>query len=143
MFFQQQPQSIFKDCYKHLIIFLCVMICILDAYAQDSKITYNYQEYNAKSGFYGKGIGAFYQDSLGFMWFGGDGGLYRHDGINIKQMLNYKDTLGVGPLSYPGINCIIEDESGLFWISAKKYLIKFNPKTLDYKVFTIIISIIQ
>jgi signal transduction histidine kinase/class 3 adenylate cyclase/ligand-binding sensor domain-containing protein len=113
------------------------MVLSLDGYAQDPKITFNYREYNTKNDFYGTNIGAFYQDSLGFMWFGCGSGLYRHDGVKIKPMLIFEDTLEYRGGYGPAIRCIIEGDSGLFWFNYQKNLVKFNPETLDYKVIPI------
>ena len=111
------------------------MALILDASAQDSKVTYNYHEYNSKNDFYGTNIGTFYQDSLGFMWFGCEGGLYLHDGVKIEEMLNFADTLGYTGQRNPAIQCIIEDEQGYFWFGYFYTLIKFDPATLKYKSY--------
>ena len=35
------------------------------------------------------------------------------------------------------VHRIEEDEKGLFWITTNKGLVHFNPKTLEFKVYTI------
>jgi len=135
MFFQLQPSSVIKYCFLQFIIFLILIILIilsLNVSAQDSKITFNYREYNPKNDFYGRNIGAFYQDGFGFMWFGCEGGLYRHDGNRIKQMVNFEDTLGYSGVRGPVIQHIIEGDSGYFWFGYKNYLIQFNPELRKY-----------
>ena len=135
MFFPWQSRSFFKDFCQFLIILLIISMGSYNAFPQSFVNTYIYKEYNPINDFYGRNIGAFYQDSLGFMWFGCESGLYRHDGARVKKIIDFEDELGYRPDRGPAIRCIIEGDSGYFWFSYFRNLIKFNPATYEYTAF--------
>jgi hypothetical protein len=71
-----------------------------------------------------------YQDSRGFMWFGGDGGLLRFDGINCK---NYSVDPN-DPNSLKGIHVmkILEDKNGNLWIATDAALNCYHRSTDNF-----------
>lgn len=71
------------------------------------------------------------QDSQGFMWFGTSNGLYRYDGVNLKQYVNnFKNNKSISD-NY--IQKIIEDRQGNLWIGTRNGLNLYN---IDYNNFT-------
>jgi len=75
-----------------------------------------------------------YQDSRGFMWFGGDGGLLRFDGINYKNYsVNSRD-----PNSLKGIHIlkILEDKDGNLWMGTDAALNCYHRKRDDFTSYT-------
>lgn len=72
---------------------------------------------------------AIFQDSLGFMWFGGWNGLYRYDGANFKPILLSTLENGV-KTSVPLANIIkiFEDSRQLLWIGTTTGIAIYNQK---------------
>ena len=66
------------------------------------------------------------QDRRGFMWFGGENGLYRYDGYNIVY---YKDPPGCTncPHFYP-VYDIVEDNQGMLWTISFKGITLYDPE---------------
>jgi len=126
MFFQIHTQSVFKDCYKYLIIFLYVNSMSVLSIAQDFPNSMTFRQFNEKNGFYSNTVTAFHQDSLGLMWIGTSDGLYRYDGLKLDLIMPYDQGL---------ILCISQDESDILWIGAEESkLIKFNSVSLEYNI---------
>ena len=67
------------------------------------------------------------QDHKGFMWFGGENGLYRYDGYNVSY---YKDPPGCKncPPFYP-VYDIVEDDHGMLWTISFKGITLYDPET--------------
>lgn len=55
------------------------------------------------------------QDSRGFIWFGGDDGLYRYDGYNLKAYKNNPRDSNSIPAGE--VSTICEDRSGVLWVA--------------------------
>jgi signal transduction histidine kinase/ligand-binding sensor domain-containing protein len=68
------------------------------------------------------------QDSRGFIWFGGDNGLYRYDGYELKAYLHDpgdENSIGATP-----VNWICEDRSGVLWVAVSDAgLDRFDRRT--------------
>jgi len=68
------------------------------------------------------------QDSKGFLWIGGESGLFRYDGYNFK--LFYHNTDDLKSLSCNVVYALCEDSSGIMWVGTYGGGInKFNMKT--------------
>ncbi|MEL6718755.1 MAG: two-component regulator propeller domain-containing protein, partial [Bacteroidota bacterium] len=73
-------------------------------------------------------IATVFEDSQGFLWFGGSGGLCRYDGTAIKRFRAHPtDTTS---LSGSIIDYISEDQNGTIWVSTRgRGLNAYDPKT--------------
>jgi ligand-binding sensor domain-containing protein/signal transduction histidine kinase len=57
------------------------------------------------------------QDSRGFIWFGGDNGLYRYDGHNLKPYRH--DPLDSNSIPVGEVSTICEDRNGVLWVAVE------------------------
>ncbi len=64
-------------------------------------------------GFTGGAVTAIVQDSLGLMWIGAEGGLFRYDGKNFSA---FTPRPGEDSLRSSSVTCLLGDESGNLWI---------------------------
>ena len=73
-----------------------------------------------------RSIGCLLQDSKGFIWFGGEHGLYRFDGYDLVY---YKDPPGCKncPPFYP-VYDMVEDNQGMLWTISYKGIILYDPE---------------
>ncbi|MES2675260.1 MAG: two-component regulator propeller domain-containing protein [Pseudomonadota bacterium] len=72
-------------------------------------------------------VGAFLQDSEGFMWFGGANALIRYDGYEFRQIyITSTDKPGEKKSVYFADN-IFEDRHRNIWISSRSGLLKYEP----------------
>jgi signal transduction histidine kinase/ligand-binding sensor domain-containing protein/DNA-binding response OmpR family regulator len=86
-----------------------------------------FEHFSSEDGFSQGGVFAIFQDSRGFMWFGGNG-LIRYDGYNFKIFKYNPDDKK--SLSYNGVISIYEDKSGTLWIGTEGGgLNKYNRET--------------
>ncbi len=75
-------------------------------------------------------INAIAQDSTGFMWFGGENGLARFDG---KQLRAYRFEEGNSrSLSHNFVNALLLDSKGVFWVATEEGINIYNPETDDF-----------
>ncbi|MFT4930069.1 MAG: ligand-binding sensor domain-containing protein, partial [Phenylobacterium sp.] len=65
-------------------------------------------------------VNALWQDKLGFMWIGTQGGLNRYDGYTMKVFRHDPDD--ANSLSANWINDIYQDQQGLLWIATERGL---------------------
>lgn len=80
---------------------------------------------------FNKKVNTLFVDSYGYLWIGGNTGLYCYDGNNlVSYQLDAFD-----PHSIPnnGVNSIIEDDHKNLWIGSESYLINFNRKEKKFK----------
>ncbi len=73
-------------------------------------------------------VQAFLQDSQGFMWIGGAGGLIRYDGYEFKFILQTVQNAD-GPEKKPVkmVNHIYEDKEHILWVSTRTGLLRYDP----------------
>lgn len=102
------------------------------------KAIHNIRFWEAKHGLNTSFIHAIYQDSKGYMWFGGvSDGICRFDG---HSFVTYTKDQG---LSREAINSIWEEEQGDFWLGTRSGLVKFDGhhffsyKGMDEEIFNI------
>jgi len=98
--------------FKALCPFLFFVACPL-LRAQDQNISFGYVQNDI--GLAIAGHRCIIQDSRGFIWFGGDNGLYRYDGYELKAYLHDledENSIGATP-----VNWICEDRSGVLWVA--------------------------
>ena len=75
-------------------------------------------------------VSSIFQDSNGFMWFGGGSGLFRFDAYDLKQI----DTIINGERkSVKFVKGIFEDSKRRIWLSSRNGLYIYNPtsETID------------
>ncbi len=71
-----------------------------------------------------------YQDSQGFMWFGGANALIRYDGYTFKSILLSQTTEnGTEQVPVKVIADIFEDSEHFLWLSTRNGLLKYDPKS--------------
>ncbi len=73
---------------------------------------------------------AFLQDSQGFMWIGGGGGLVRYDGYEFKFVLQTVQEQS-GPVKKPVkmVFDIYQDSEDVMWIATRTGLLRYDPAT--------------
>ncbi len=75
-------------------------------------------------------VQAFLQDSQGFMWIGGGGGLVRYDGYEFKFVLQTVQTeKGAEKKPIKMVNYIYEDTDHTLWVLTRTGLYRYNPVT--------------
>jgi len=72
-----------------------------------------------------------FQDSLGFMWFGGSNGLARYDGVSFQRYPH--DPKDDSSISHDFIWDIAEDRHHTLWIATPNGLNRFNRDTNTFK----------
>ena len=74
------------------------------------------------------------QDSVGYMWFGTNKGLFRYDGYNFKRFIHNPDDKN--GLLKNIIYRMTVDPQGVLWISANNNISKYNPVTDSFIHYT-------
>lgn len=73
-------------------------------------------------------VQAFLQDSQGFMWIGGGGGLIRYDGYEFKFVLKTIQTdTGTEKKPVKMVNHIYEDKDHVLWVSTRTGMLRYDP----------------
>lgn len=72
-----------------------------------------------------------YRDSRNFMWFGTLNGIYRYDGINVKEYLS--STVDTTALTNGSVRVIFEDSHNNLWIGTENGLNIFNYAGEDFR----------
>lgn len=73
------------------------------------------------------------QDHQGFMWFGGNNGLARFDGYDVKIFRNEPDNSH--SLSHNNVTALLVDHLGRLWVATSYGLNLFIPETNQFKRF--------
>jgi len=71
------------------------------------------------------------QDHDGFMWFGGEAGLARYDGYQVKLYLHDADDDDT--ISTNSINDLLVDKHGFLWVATYWGLNRYDPRTERFK----------
>jgi ligand-binding sensor domain-containing protein len=93
-----------------VIAALCLAAAILLCAPYVSAQQLPFRHYDVADGLANSRVGAIYQDTKGYLWFGTPEGLSRFDG---QRFVNYGTRDGLG---YPSINTVIEDRQGRLWV---------------------------
>ncbi|SMF20225.1 Two component regulator propeller [Alteromonadaceae bacterium Bs31] len=72
------------------------------------------------------------QDATGFMWFGGDNGLARYDGYQLR--IYRFDEGNSRSLSHNYVNALLLDSDGTFWVATQEGLNKYHPESDDFSL---------
>ena len=109
---------------KKLALLIVYLPFICTSFCQYPEI--HYERIFNQPGMNDNGIGCLLQDSKGFIWFGGENGLYRYDGYNIVY---YRDPPGCKncPLFAP-VYDVVEDNHGMLWTISNKGIILYDPE---------------
>lgn len=83
--------------------------------------------YTRKEGLSYGAVNSILQDNKGFMWFATGDGLNRFDGVDFKIFKYDPELRSSLPSNY--VQKILKDSGGKFWVSSRKGLYQFNPKT--------------
>ena len=96
---------------KKLVLLMVFLLFICTSFSQYPEI--HYERIFNQPGLNDRSIGCLLQDSRGFIWFGGEHGLYRFDGYDLVY---YKDPPGCKncPPFYP-VYDVVEDNQGMLW----------------------------
>jgi two-component system, sensor histidine kinase ChiS len=78
-------------------------------------------------------VNAIVQDRLGFIWLGGENGLARFDGVNIKRYQN--ELTNPKALSSNFVFDLKIDHSGVMWVASDMGLLRYNSQTDDFTRF--------
>ncbi len=84
------------------------------------------------SGMASEWVSAIFQDRIGFMWFGTNLGVARHDGIQFR-VFRRANTLP-DPLSDDYVQAIAQDEGGDLWLGTRKGLNRFRYASETFSV---------
>ncbi|MBN2345739.1 MAG: hypothetical protein JXO51_05055, partial [Candidatus Aminicenantes bacterium] len=101
--------------------------------AQVPTLTIPAERITSDSGMAAEWVLSMAQDRRGFMWFGTNLGLARHDGIHYK-VYRRANTLP-HPLGSDYIFSIVEDESGDLWLATNKGLNRLHAASETFSVF--------
>lgn len=94
-------------------------VCLFD--------TPRFEHFNTADGLASRHITCIAQDSMGYLWVGGEGGLSRFDGLRFRNF--YKHIGSPYGLNSSNINCIYVDKEGLVWIGTSGGLNCYDPRS--------------
>ncbi len=107
------------------LLFLLILYIQIRGTAQNQQILF--EHLGVEEGISTASITCVYQDSKGFLWIGGYGGLIRYDGYDaIAFYHDPEDSLSIGDNR---ITCVIEDQKENLWVGTQRGVNYFNRKT--------------
>lgn len=101
---------------------LAIVICLLSITIAQAQI-YRFKVYNSTSGLPNNQVYSIFQDHLGYIWFGTEGGLCRYDGVEYK-VFDTKQGL-INPI----VRAIIEDRDHNIWLMTRGGLSRYDGQT--------------
>ncbi len=97
---------------------------------------YNFRNFTTKDGLLNNEVGSIYEDKAGNIWFGVSGGASRYDGksfqnyiINGESMNEDKTGKTLSDRQPYGVNAMIEDKTGKFWLGTTGNTFVYDGKT--------------
>ncbi len=97
-----------------IILFLSLILSAAKAESQ-TNTNYNLKCYTVDQGLPNNIIHYIMKDNTGYLWIATEGGLSRFDGYTFR---NFKsDPYDSNSLSYNGVNCILQQNDSIFWVS--------------------------
>ncbi len=103
-------------------------------YRYDGKV---FQNFTTKEGLLNDEIVCIYEDKMGSIWFGANGGASRYDGNSFQNFIINEDTMmeditgktvaSTRPSNE--INAIIEDKTGKYWFATRGNTVVYDGKT--------------
>ena len=106
------------------VIILLLLFLSLKVFPQDSGVSFD--RISVREGLADHSINCITQDHIGFLWIGGESGLYRYDGYEFKSF-QYKPGDRISQ-HFKDIYRIKEDRHGLFWILSEVGIVLFDPE---------------
>ncbi len=103
--------------YYYLTILLVLSV------SHSNSQSFNFKNFNTKSGLAGPNVNAIYQDRQGYMWFAVQGGVSRFDGSKFKTFTKENGLIGNDITSLAG------DKSGNIWIGTTEGVSKYDGVT--------------
>lgn len=108
---------------KNTLTFLCLLILSLSLHAE--KLRYKFEQVTPVSGISFTGVTCIHEDKNGFIWVGGETGLFFYDGMNFRH---YQQEEIDGPgLPSNQILDIAKDSNNILWVGTLKGLVFFDP----------------
>ncbi|MFN0175080.1 MAG: two-component regulator propeller domain-containing protein [Saprospiraceae bacterium] len=86
-----------------------------------------FEHFTTTDGLASRHIKCIAQDSMGYLWIGGEDGLSRFDGVHFRNF--YKNIGSPNGLNSSVVNCLYVGKDGLVWIGTAGGLNCFDPKT--------------
>ncbi|MBC7847857.1 MAG: hypothetical protein H7Y10_15360 [Flavobacterium sp.] len=116
---------------KRIGIVIVFFSLILNLYSQNQQI---YPVQLPDPNFFGGKVNCIFQDKVGFLWIGKEGGLFRYDGNEMKAYLH--NNADSSSIAGNVILSIAEDLNGDLWIGTKGFgLDKYNRSTEKFSHF--------
>lgn len=118
------------------IIFTCIgMICFFNYSANSADLSsnndFNFKHLTNREGLTNNNIRCIFQDKYGQIWIGTQDGLNCYNGLSVKTYYNHSSDKMSLPSNH--INDINEDVNGDIWIATMKGLVRYLPKTNNFK----------
>ncbi len=125
--------------FKSILLALSVFLSAFNSFAQRNvhqdipEFDLAFEHFELPGGTNGNSVAKIIQDSLGYLWFGSQGGLHRYDGSNIITYTS--DPINQNTLNSDYIEDICLDRNGTIWLThwSGGGLTAFNP---DQEKFT-------
>ena len=99
---------------KKYTLSVLLIIILATSYSQ----SFNFKNYNTKSGLIGTNVNGIYQDSKGYIWFAVQGGLSRFDGSQFRNFTKENGLIG------NDVTSIVGDKRGNIWIGTTEGISK-------------------
>jgi signal transduction histidine kinase/DNA-binding response OmpR family regulator/ligand-binding sensor domain-containing protein len=109
---------------KRLFLVLILFLVIFPAYCQYPEI--NYERLSVRQGLADNAIKCIMQDHAGFIWIGGNNGIYKYDGYDFTVI-----TVPSGCRNCPSFKKVFsirEDNLGLLWLLSDIGITLYNPE---------------
>jgi len=105
-------------------VFITAILCCGRVEADPFPINLHFERFSTEQGFAVGSVEVIFQDSRGYMWFGGPDGLTQYDGYNFTTYRNKpNDELSISSNS---VWDIFEDHQGVLWITTDVGLNRFD-----------------
>jgi diguanylate cyclase (GGDEF)-like protein len=116
-----------------LQLFIAVVTPSAQAEADPFPMNLHFERFSAEQGFAVGSVEVIFQDSRGYMWFGGPDGLTQYDGYNFITYRNKpNDQLS---LSSNSVWDVFEDHQGVLWITTDGGLNRFDRNKGNFTHF--------
>lgn len=108
---------------KNTLTFLFLLILSLSLHAE--KLRYKFEQVTPVSGISFTGVTCVHEDKNGFIWAGGETGLFFYDGMNFKHY--QQEEIYDSGLPYNQIFDIAVDSNNVLWVGTSNGLVYFDP----------------
>ncbi len=117
--------------FSTLIVFLIVTYLLTpETKAEQLPQGINFQHPLANKDIVMGEVGAIYQDSQGYMWFGGANALLRYDGYTFKTiLLTEEGGKAAKQLPVKMTLGLFEDSDNILWVSTRTGVLRYDPRT--------------